>query len=40
MEKVLVMDKGVAAEFGHKKEVYEQHGIFYDLCTRGGVVVE
>lgn len=40
MDKVLVMDKGVVAEFGEKKKVYDQHGIFFELCKKGGVSLE
>lgn len=40
MDKVLVMNQGVVAEFGPKKELYDQKGIFYELCIKGGVELE
>lgn len=41
MDKVLVMDQGVVAQFGDKKALYDDvGGIFRELCDKANVVVE
>ena len=32
VDKVLVLKKGVVIEFGKRKELLQQKGIFYQLC--------
>lgn len=38
MDKIMVMDAGVCAEFGTKKELIELGGIFYQLLVQANLL--
>lgn len=40
MEKVLVVDNGLVAEYGEKHELYKQEGKFFAMCQHAGIQIE